>query len=68
MATFNLLLDVRYALRGFRRSPAFTLVAVLSLALAIGANGFAFGLLNAVLRPVEVSDPDSLYQIRSGRR
>jgi predicted permease len=65
----DLLLDVRYALRGFRKSPAFTLVAVLSLALAIGANGFVFGVLNTVvLRPFEVNDPESLYQIRYGSR
>jgi predicted permease len=65
----DLLLDVRYALRGFRKSPAFTLVAVLSLALAIGANGFVFGVLNTVvLRPFEVNDPESLYQIRYGPR
>ena len=65
----DLLLDVRYALRGFRKSAAFTLVAVLSLALAIGANGFVFGVLNTVvLRPFEVSDPESLYQIRYGPR
>src|SRR5262249_33805709 len=65
----DLLLDVRYALRGFRKSPAITLVAVISLALAIGANGFVFGVLEAgVLRPVEVSDPQSLYQVRYGPR
>ena len=65
----DLLLDVRYALRGFRKSPAFTLVAVLSLALAIGANGFVFAVLKtAALRPFEVSDPQSLYQIRYGPR
>jgi predicted permease len=63
----DLLLDVRHALRGFRKTPAFTLVAVLSLALAIGANGFVLAVLNtAVLRPFEVSDPQSLYQIRYG--
>jgi predicted permease len=61
--------DVRHALRGFRRSPAFTLVAVLSLALAIGANGFVFAVLNTVvLRPFEVSDPQSLVQVRYGPR
>jgi predicted permease len=65
----DLLLDVRYALRGFRKSPAFTLVAVLSLALAIGANGVVFAVLNTVvLRPFEVNDPESLYQIRYGPR
>jgi predicted permease len=61
--------DVRYSLRGLRKSPAFTLVAVLSLALAIGANGFVFAVLNTVvLRNFEVSDPDSLYQVRYGPR
>src|SRR5262245_13137601 len=65
----DLLLDFRHALRGFRTSPAFTLVAVLSLALAIGANGFVFAVLNTVvLRPFEVSDRQSLYQIRYGPR
>ena len=64
-----LLLDVRYALRGFRKTPAFTLVAVLSIALAIGANGFVFAVLNTVvLRTFEVRDPQSLYQIRYGPR
>ena len=63
----DLLLDVRHALRGFRKTPAFTLVAVISLALAIGANGFVFAVLNSIgLRPSEVSDPQSLYQIRYG--
>ena len=65
----DLLQDVRYALRGFRKSPAFTLVVVLSLALAIAANSFVFGVLNTVvLRPFEVRDPQSLYQIRYGPR
>lgn len=61
----NLLLDVRYALRVLRNSPVFTLVALVTLALGIGANVVVFGVLNAVvLRPLEVSDPSSLYQIR----
>src|SRR5690348_5284590 len=41
--------DWRYAWRGLRRSPAFALVAIVSLALGIGANTVIFGLLNALL-------------------
>ena len=57
--------DVRYALRGLRNSPAFTLVAVGTLLLGIAANVVVFGLVNAILlRPLEVSDPSNLYQLR----
>ena len=61
----DLLRDARYAWRVLWRSPAFTLVAVLSLMLGIGANVVVFGVVNAVLlHPLAVSDPPSLYQVR----
>jgi len=61
----TLLLDVRYALRVLRKSPAFTVVALITLMLGIGANVVVFGVLNAVLlHPLDVSDPQNLYQMR----
>jgi predicted permease len=57
--------DLRFALRQFWKSPAFTVVAVLTLMLGIGANVVVFGVVNAVLlHPLDVSDPQNLYQLR----
>ena len=59
--------DVRIAARNLRRSPAFTIAAVVTLALAIGANAVVFGVLNAlILRPLNVPDAQSLYTIERG--
>ena len=58
--------DLAYALRGMRRRPGFTAVAVLSLALGIGANTAVFALVNAVfLRSLPVEDMDRLVAIFS---
>src|SRR5437870_8611514 len=58
--------DFRYALRTFRQNPGFALTAILSIALAIGANSTIFSYADGLLlRPVPVPDPWEVVVLRS---
>jgi putative ABC transport system permease protein len=56
--------DVRFALRGLRKSPGFAVVAILTIALGLGANTAIFSFLDGVLlRPVAYPEPERLVQL-----
>jgi predicted permease len=59
--------DLRFSLRQLRRSRGFTFAAVLTLALAIGANAIVFGLMDGlILRPLNVPQSENLYGTNYG--
>jgi len=60
-----MLQDLRYSFRGLIKSPAFTVIAILSLGLGIGVNTSIFSLVNAaILRPLPVERPDQIVTLR----
>src|ERR1700676_42331 len=66
ISMLNLFEDVRYALRGLQKSPLFTIVALASLAIGIGANTAVFSLMDqALLRSLPIKNPEQLVLFRA---
>src|SRR5438445_776469 len=64
---FDLVQDIRYAIRTLRATPIVTAVAILSLALGIGANTAIFSLVNSLLiRSLPVTEPQRLVTVATG--
>ncbi len=60
----RLVINIRLAIRVMRRSPGFTLIAVLALALGLGANAAIFSFIDgALLQPSEFSEPERLVYV-----
>lgn len=61
--------DLRFAARQLRKSPGFAFVALLSLALGIGANAVIFSLISTILlRPLPISRPEQVFAIHQGKQ
>jgi predicted permease len=60
--------DFRYSLRVLLKSPGFTIVAIVTLAIGICANAVVFGMINAlILHPLDLPESESLYQLEHGK-